>query len=100
MPDVEKRIQDAVARAIRIARRIAQADDLEVREKLESLNPLPDYSDRKSLRIADDAWLVVLAAKVKPQLVFCHPDILKASPQASMHYRGLARIAVLCHGEA
>lgn len=55
MPDVEKRIQDAIARAIRIARRIAQADDLEVREKLGLLHPPPDYSDRKRLCIAEIA---------------------------------------------
>lgn len=93
MPDVAKRIQDAIARAIRIARRVAQADDLEVRKKLGLLHPPPDYSDRKRLRIADEAWAVVLAAKVKPQLVFCHPDILKSFPQASMHYRGMGLIS-------
>ena len=88
-----KRIEDAIARAVKIARRIAHGDDLRVREKIEAFQPKPRYRKRK-LCIARDAWRHVAEAGIKRRLVFAHPAILKAIPDASVHYRGIALLSL------
>ena len=89
----EQRRTDAIERAIEIAQLIAQRDDLRVREQLTAFAGQADYSDRESLLIAEDAWRHVQQAGVEPRLVFAHPAILTAIPEASMHYRGIALLS-------
>lgn len=45
------------------------------------------------LCIAKDAWRKVKDAGIKPRWVFAHPDLLKAMPDASLHYRGIALLS-------
>lgn len=87
------RTQDAISRALRIARRIAMRDDLRVRRKIESLQLVINYQDLRSLCIAEDAWNLVAKAGIAPKMVFSHPDILISIPDASLHYRGLALLS-------
>lgn len=46
--------------------------------------------DRESLSIEEHAWEHVCKAGIKPRMIFAHPEILKAIPQSSLHYRGIA----------
>ena len=87
------RTQDAISRALRIARRIAMEDDLRVRAKIESLQLVINYQDLQSLCIAQDAWNLAAKAGIAPKMVFCHPDILISIPDASLHYRGIALLS-------
>ena len=87
------RTQDAISRALRIARRIAMGDDLRVREKIESFQPEADYADIQSLCIAEDALELIVEAGIDPKMVFASPDILISIPDASLHYRGLALLS-------
>ena len=86
----ERRTEEAIDRAITIARRIAQGDDLRIREQIESFADALDYSDPESLAIRSEAWERVRQADVEPRLVFAHPALLEAVPQTSVHYRGIA----------
>ena len=86
----ERRTEEAIDRAITIARRIAQGDDLLIRERIESFGGDLDYSNPESLAIQSEAWERVRQADVEPRLVFAHPALLEAVPQASVHYRGIA----------
>ena len=86
----ERRTEEAIDRAITIARRIAQGDDLLIRERIEAFGGDLDYTDLESLAIQSEAWERVLQADVAPRLVFAHPALLEAVPQASVHYRGIA----------
>lgn len=86
----ERRTEEAIDRAITIARRIADGDDLRVRELIEAFGGDTDYSDRESLAIAADAWERVRQAGIAPRLIFAHPALLEAIPEASVHYRGIA----------
>ena len=88
-----KRTEDAIARAVKIARRIAHGDDLRVREKIEAFQTKTRYRKRE-LCIARDAWRHVAEAGIKRRLVFAHPAILKAIPDASVHYRGIALLSL------
>ena len=86
------RERDAIARALKIARRIAMREDVAVRERIERFKPKPRYAKRE-LCIAKEAWRKVAAAGIKRRLVFAHPDLLKAIPEASLHYRGIALLS-------
>lgn len=88
-----KRTEDAIARALKIARRIASGDDLRVREEIKAFQPKLRYRKR-DLCIARDAWRHVAKAGIKRRLVFAHPEVLKAIPDASVHYRGIALLSL------
>lgn len=86
------RTQDAIARARKIAGRITKGEDLRVRAEIGGYGDTLDFSDRTSC-IAEDAWRHVIGAGIEPRLVFAHPDVLKAIPNASLHYRGIALLS-------
>ena len=88
-----KRTEDAVARAVKIARRIAGGDDLRVRKKIKAFQTKLRYRKRE-LCIARDAWRHVAEAGIRRRLVFAHPAILKTIPDASVHYRGIALLSL------
>ena len=88
-----RRTEDAIVRAVKIAGRIARGDDLRVREKIKAFQGKLRYRKR-DLCIAKDAWRHVAKAGVKRRLVFAHPAILKAIPDASVHYRGIALLSL------
>lgn len=57
-------------------------------------SPSPQYAKAKRhLCIAKGAWRKVKDAGIKPRWVFAHPDLLKAMPDASLHYRGIALLS-------
>ncbi len=94
MPDDPKRVDDAVDRAVRIARRIAARRDLEVRRRIEAFDG--DLGDGKAsdYGIHPEALQRVRDAGIRPvRLVFAHPDVLRAIPEASLHYRGIALLS-------
>ena len=86
------RQRDAISRALRMARHIAGREDVAVRERITRFEPKPRY-DKCELCIAEDAWRKVVDASVEPRLVFAHPDLLKAIPNASLYYRGIALLS-------
>ena len=88
-----RRTEDAIARAVKIARRIARGDDLRVRKKIKAFPTKLRYR-KHELCIAKDAWRQVAEAGIKRRLVFAHPAILKAIPDASVHYRGIALLSL------
>ncbi len=89
----EQRKSDAIERAIAMAQLIDRRDDLLVRERLKTFTGQADYSDCASLLIAEDAWRHVAPAGIEPRLVFAHPAVLAAIPEASLHYRGMALLS-------
>lgn len=88
-----QRTTDAIARATTIARRIAQRADRQALRDIEGFQPRLEY-DKRDLCIAEEAWCHVVAAKIKPHLVFAHPALLKEVPNASLHYRGIALLSL------
>ena len=88
-----RRTEEAIERAVRIARRIAEADDLRVRGEIEAFAGDLGFTDRESLAIEESAWEHVRRAGIEPRLVFAHPVLLEAIPRASIHYRGVALLS-------
>lgn len=89
----KQRTHDAIVRAINIAQLIGRKDDLRVRDRIVEFQGKENYSDRESLLIAEDAWRHVVRAQIMPRLVFAHPKLLMAIPEASLHYRGLSLLS-------
>ena len=88
-----RRTADATARAIIIAKRIAARDDVKARRKIADFPGRLRYAKRE-LCIAEQAWRHVADAGIRRRLVFAHPEILKAIPEASLHYRGIALLSL------
>ena len=86
MVDYEQRTKDAIQRALTISRRLAKRDDVRVRNDINSVHKVK--FSLKNLCITRDAWNQIKQADIKPRLVFAHPEILRAVPQSSLHYRG------------
>ena len=91
MPDKQKRVEDAVDRAVLIARRIAARQDLDVRRRIEAFDEKLDGVQK--LGIAADAFRQIEDAGIKMRLVFAHPQVLQAIPEASLYYRGIALLS-------
>ena len=97
----ERRIEDAIERSVHIARRLAAGAgaDSAIRAQIAGLKVNADFSDRELLAIEQTAWDRVEEAEIEPTLVFAHPEVLKAVPQASLHYRGIALLSLKRVGE-
>jgi hypothetical protein len=52
------------------------------------------FKPLQRLMIERKAWEHVRQLGIKPQLVFCHPDILIAHPVTSLYYRGMAGLSI------
>ena len=95
MVEREMSLEEARQRALIISERIRERSDLTARRTIEEFSAPLDYENRlKDLAIAPEAWQHVHDAGIDPKLVFAHPDILRAHPQTSLHYRGIATLSL------
>ena len=92
----ERRTVDAIERSVLIGRRVAGGAeaDASLRDQIAEVKAAADFSDRESLAIEETAWEQVRAEGIEPTQVFAHPGVLKAVPEASLHYRGLALLSL------
>lgn len=49
-----------------------------------------DWQEHREFGVSDSAWKQVQRGKVNPILVFCHPDVIMATPPLVTYYRCLA----------
>ena len=95
MVEQEARLNDARQRALLISERIRGRSDLEARQAINEYHKHLAYADRlEDLAIAPEAWQHIIEARIDPKLVFAHPDLLRAYPQTSLHYRGIATLSL------
>ena len=95
MVEREMRLEEARQRALIISERIRQRSDLAARRAIEEFaEPLDYESQLEDIAIAPEAWEHVRDAGIDPKLVFAHPDILRAHPETSLHYRGIATLSL------
>ena len=89
------RLEEARQRALIISERIRERSDLAARRAIEEFDSPLDYENRmEDLAIAPEAWQHTRDAGITPKLVFAHPDILRAHPETSLHYRGIATLSL------
>ena len=84
---------EAIERAVRIARRIRAAGDVDIQAAIRAYEEEPDFGDRESLGIEKNAWEYIRQADIQPRLVFAHPDVLVALPRSTLHYRGISLLS-------
>ena len=95
MVEREMRLEDARQRALIISERIRERADLAARRAIEEFADELDYANLlEDLAIAPEAWQHVLDTGIEPKLAFAHPDILRAHPETSIHYRGIATLSL------
>jgi len=93
MADQQVRLEEARRRALIITQHIRGRADVEVRKIILSFSTPLDFEGRlEDLAIAPEAWVHIVQAQIDPKLVFAHPDLLQAHPQASLHYRGISTL--------
>ena len=94
MVDQNARLEDARQRALIISQHIRERADQGVRARIAQYDDPLDFGDRlEDLAIAPEAWEYVVGEGIQPKLVFAHPDLLRAMPQASLHYRGIGLLS-------
>lgn len=88
----DARIDDAIARARRIAAVVAEREDERLRKEIEGYPKRLRWrvSGCEELGIDRDALERVRAAGIRRRLVFAHPQLLQDLPNASLYYRGIA----------
>ena len=95
MVNREARLEHARQRALIISENIRRRADVGVRQLIEDFAAPLEFEGRlEDLAIAPEAWEHIVQANIDPELVFAHPDLLRAHPQTSLHYRGIATLSL------
>ena len=95
MVSQEARLEEARERALIISRHLRQRRDEGTRAIIEGfVQPLEFEGRLENLAIAPEAWEHIAQTETAPKLVFAHPDIFRAHPETSLHYRGIATISL------
>lgn len=88
-------IDALIQRALYISKTIGAKDDLRLARIIASYSaPLDFVGEMKALGISENAWLHAKQQRIDPKLVFAHPKLLAAHPDASMYYRGIATLSL------
>ena len=95
MVDRQARLEEATQRALIITEHIRGRADVGVRQTIETFDIPLDFENRlDDLAIAQEAWDYVAQEQIDPKLVFAHPELIRAHPQTSLHYRGIATLSL------
>ena len=95
MVNREARLEEARERALIISRHLRQRRDEGIRAIIAGFaQPLDFEGQLEGLAIAREAWDHIIQTDTAPKLVFAHPDLLHAHPEASLHYRGIATLSL------
>ncbi len=82
--------QDAQIRSALIAERIQQRTDVALRQLISEFKEDLSFCPLDDFMISEHAWTYINSSAVDPKSVFAHPQLLRALPQASQYYRGIA----------
>lgn len=91
---------DHLLRSVLFAGLLHKADDKAQRRIIEEFKDELDFTQLEELMISSAAWEHVAALGIVPQVVFAHPDILRAHPATSLYYRGMALLSQKRVGQA
>ena len=83
-------LHDAQIRSALISERIRQRTDIALRGLISEFDEELSFCPPDELMISEQAWKYVENCGIDPKFVFAHPDLLRAHPQVSQYYRGIA----------
>ncbi len=91
---------DHLLRSVLFAGLLRKGDDKAQRRIIEGFKGELDFTPLDTLMVSPAAWEHVAALGIAPQVVFAHPDILRAHPTTSLYYRGMALLSQKRVGQA
>ena len=91
---------DHLLRSVLFAEILRKGDDKAQRRIIEGFKGELEFTPLDTLMISAAAWDHVAALGVAPQVVFAHPDILRAHPTTSLYYRGMSLLSQKRVGQA
>ena len=83
-------LHDAQMRSALISERIRQRTDIALRELISEFDEELSFCPLDEFMISEQAWRYIKTSGIDPKLVFAHPELLRALPQVSQYYRGIA----------
>lgn len=84
-----------LTRSLLIVSSLQERQDRKVLELVEAYGGPLTWQPLHDLMIDADVWTYIVDTQgYDPKLVFCHPDVLKATPSTSLHYRGLCGLSL------
>lgn len=86
-------MRDDTLRSRLFADILSKRQDKEQRRIIDGFTDKLDFEPIAQLMISSSAWKHVMSIRVAPQVVFAHPDILRAHPTTSLYYRGVALLS-------
>ena len=87
------KLDEARKRALIISSRVRSRIDEAIRDKILAFPGALQW-EPEQYGIDRTAWQYVKEIGVKHRLVFAHPDLLRAHPDASLYYRGIATLSL------
>lgn len=95
-----ERMTDHLLRSVLFADILRKGEDKVQRRIIEAFKGELDFTQLDKLMISSAAWEHVTALDIVPQVVFAHPEILRANPTTSLYYRGMALLSQKRVGQA
>ena len=86
-------MSDDALRSSLFADILSQRKDQAQRRLIDEFGTKLDYEPLAKLMISSAAWDHVRSLGIEPKVVFAHPDLLRAHPTTSLHYRGMALLS-------
>ena len=83
-------LHDAQIRSALISERIRQRTDVALRELISEFDEELSFRPLDEFMISEQAWRYIKTSDIDPKFVFAHPELLRALPQVSQYYRGIA----------
>ena len=81
---------DALYKSRLLSGLVRQREDVALRHTVVGYDRPLDFKPLENLMISEAAWRYARDANIEPRLVFAHPVLLQAHPEASQYYRGMA----------
>ena len=91
-PDYTERLRRT--KSLLVVSTLQQRLDLKARKLVEKFRESLSFEPLKDFMIEESAWAYVTGARIRPQLVFCHPRMLIAHPVTSLYYRGMSGLSM------
>lgn len=83
-----------LTKSLLIATTLQKRRDIEASALVEAFQKNVDFQPLEDFLIEAKAWAHVKSLRVKPVLVFCHPEMLREHPTTSLYYRGMAGLSI------
>ena len=88
-------LEEARQRALLISRRLRERADVGAQQIINNFAQPLEFEERlQDLAISPEAWQHIVDAQIDPKMVFAHPDLLRAHPETSLHYRGISTLSL------